>query len=78
MTSQTRPTPVHDVKFEYQDKHGNRLSTNRPEIVQWGICARFALQGLAFVIFAIGASSALNAHGGNAAGIIKSVLGKVL
>ncbi|RXT33684.1 hypothetical protein [Bradyrhizobium betae] len=65
-----------DFKFVYQDKHG-KVSTNRPQVVQWAVSIKMVLQGLAAVIMACGITWALYVHGGSLVKIATLALGKL-
>jgi len=65
----TDRSDLHEYKFEYQDRHG-KVSTNRPNVVQWAVGVKLILQGLATLVVAAGGAYALYAHGGDAVNFI--------
>jgi hypothetical protein len=64
-----------DFRFDYEDKNG-KISTNRPNVVQWAVSIKMVLQGVGFLVLAVGASYALYAHGGDVVGFVSRFVGK--
>lgn len=58
-----------EFRFDYEDKNG-KVSTNRPDVVQWAVSIKLVLQGLGFLVLTVGASYALYAYGGDVVGFV--------
>lgn len=56
---------IPDYKFEYEDKNG-RVSTNRPNVIQWAVAIKLVMQGLGVFILSVGTVYTLYARGGDA------------
>jgi hypothetical protein len=64
-----------DHRFEYEDKSG-KVSTNRPNVVQWAVAIKLVLQGVGFLVLAVAAAYSLYAHGGDVVGFVSKFVGK--
>ncbi|QQO12455.1 hypothetical protein JJB99_23620 [Bradyrhizobium diazoefficiens] len=64
-----------EFRFDYEDKNG-KVSTNRPEVVQWAVAIKLVAQGLAYLILAAGAVYTLYARGGDVVTFLSRFVGK--
>lgn len=64
-----------EFRFEYEDKSG-KVSTNRPNIVQWAVAIKLVLQGLGFLVLTTGAAYTLYARGGDAVAFLSHFVGQ--
>lgn len=64
-----------EFRFDYEDKNG-KVSTNRPEVIQWAVAIKLVSYGLAYLILAAGTVYTLYARGGDVVAFLSRFFGK--